>query len=79
MSRLVQRKIEVHTDKRGDPVAFVDRDVSHVVTQVIDAWRESGEWWKGEPPHHVFRVMAHDGLYDIEEVGEEWFLYRVWD
>jgi hypothetical protein len=42
MSRLIQRKIEVQLNERGDPVAFVDRDVRHVVTEIINVWREFG-------------------------------------
>ncbi|WP_342664418.1 DUF6504 family protein [Alicyclobacillus herbarius] len=65
---------------RGHPVAFVNPGRRLRVMEIYDYWCESGQWWEGEPEHHVFRLIADDGgFYDIEEVGKEWFLYRVWD
>jgi plastocyanin len=80
MSRLVHRPITVTTDERGDPVTFTDGNQTHHIAHVIDAWWESGEWIKNEPHHHVFRVLTTDNyVYDIELVGDQWFIYRVWD
>jgi hypothetical protein len=88
MSRLVNRPITVTLKPRElfttsapqEPATFTDGDYTHHITHIIDWWLESGAWWDDEPPRTVYRVLTADqGMYDIEFVGGQWFIYRVWD
>jgi hypothetical protein len=79
MSRLVHRPIVVKL-KEEELYAFVDRDFTHVISRFIDSWMEACQWWADEPSHHLYTVVTtHNYCYDIERVGNEWFIYRVWD
>lgn len=79
MSRLVHRPMVLKL-KDDEPSALVDRDFTHVIAHIVDSWTEEGAWWVDEPSHHVFTVVTtNDSLYDIERVGADWFIYRVWN
>jgi hypothetical protein len=79
MSRLVHRPIVVKL-KDEEPYTFGDRGFTHVIAHIVDSWIEAGAWWVDEPSHHVYTVVTtNDFLYDIECVGAEWSIYRVWD
>lgn len=79
MARLIDRPIVV-TVKDNQPHTFTDRDYTHTIAHIVDFWQESGAWWLDEPSRYVFTVLTMDSfLYDIERVGDKWFIYRVWD
>jgi len=79
MTRLVHRPIQVTVQNRI-PQHFTDGDHTYKVTDIIDSWSESGAWWQHEPQHTVYRIQtADESLFDIEQVGKDWFIYRIWD
>lgn len=79
MTRLVNRPTTV-TLRDNQPHTFTDGDFTHVIALIVDSWDEAGAWWNDEPPRHLYRVTTtHDYSYDIERVGNEWWIYRVWD
>lgn len=79
LSRLVHRPTTVML-REGKPHTFTDGDYTHTVQIVVDQWQEAGAWWEDEPPRHLYRVTTtHCYPYDLERVGNGWFIYRVWD
>lgn len=52
----------------------------------IDAWKDTGRWWEGEPEKWFWRLRAADregleGVYDLffEPATGTWALYRIHD
>jgi hypothetical protein len=79
MSRLVHRPISVQVIDHK-PVAFIDDDATHEIERIRDWWQESGEWWSEEKSRTIYQVISRDGyMYDIEQQGDGWWIYRVWD
>lgn len=79
LSRLVNRPIQVIV-RNGIPDIVVDADSSSRIIEVIDEWREMGNWIQGEPEHHVWRVVTdNNAIMDIEEVETKWSIYRILD
>ncbi|WP_067923738.1 DUF6504 family protein [Alicyclobacillus shizuokensis] len=81
MSRIVERPIQsIQTNDRGEPVAWLDRGVTHRVVEILDAWREAGNWWEDEPNRAMYRVLTSENyVYDLEESEGKWKVYKVWD
>ncbi|WP_425388164.1 DUF6504 family protein [Alicyclobacillus ferrooxydans] len=81
MTRLIRREVSVVLSQGDDtPASFLDGSEKHKITEVVDCWRESGEWWNGEPPRQIWRVFTDkNGFFDLEQVGDAWSIYRVWD
>jgi hypothetical protein len=80
VSRLVHREVQVQSWRDGEPECFVDGDVVHRVSQVVDRWLEMGNWWDGEGPRTVLRVLTETQfLFDLECVQQRWYIYRIWD
>lgn len=79
LSRLVHRPIMVWL-KDEKPHFLRDGDITHTIAEIVDTWSEMGEWWSGEPERKLYRVMTERCyVFDIEQSGGEWFIYRVWD
>ncbi|MCL6452199.1 MAG: hypothetical protein K6T78_01085 [Alicyclobacillus sp.] len=81
MTRLVRRAIRMceRTPSAG-PWVFEDQGRRYQVVEVIDTWAESGAWWAGEADRRMWRVLASEGaVLDLEQSGDDWFVYRVWD
>ncbi|MEW6082748.1 MAG: DUF6504 family protein [Bacillota bacterium] len=52
----------------------------HPVVDIMELWRDTGEWWQGETEKLFYRLRLSDGsLLEIYRAGEEWFLYKVYD
>ena len=82
MSKLIDEPIKVHQDKDSSITAFIWRRRLYRVFEVIDQWREPAEWWNGEEMRIFFRVNAKNsgtGVYELCQLGKEWFLSRVLD
>jgi hypothetical protein len=82
MSRLIGEPIKVHQNSDSEITAFIWRKRLYRVTEVIDRWREPSEWWNGKAVRLFFRVNAKNtvsGIYELCQLGEEWFLSRVLD
>ena len=81
MSRLIQRAVRVRLSPSDEtPIAFEDGQQSHTITQVMDCWRESGEWWNGEAPRQIWRMYTDkQAVFDLEQIDDSWSIYRVWD
>lgn len=59
MSRILKRPIQLTGAlQNGRPSRFVDRDVEHHVTTLVNMWTESGDWIKVEPHRNLYRVLT---------------------
>ncbi len=54
--------------------------------EILDHWCEVGEWWDGDCPKEVFRVVTQDGgifelSREVRDLGTagEWRLYKIYD
>ncbi len=82
MSKLIGEPIKVHQNRDSEITAFIWRKRLYRVIEVIDRWREPSEWWNGKAVRLFFRVNAKNsssGIYELCQLGEEWFLSRVLD
>lgn len=80
MTRIVRRPITVDRWNNHIPAAFWNHQEFHRVVDCIDSWIEMGAWWDGEQPRRVVRVYTDlHQVFDLEGIGENWFIYRVWD
>lgn len=82
MTKLIDEPITVHQDKDSAVTAFIWRRRLYRVIDVYDQWREPAEWWNGEEMRLFCRVSAKSssaGVYELCQVGKNWFLSRVLD
>lgn len=82
MTKLIDEPIKVHQDKGSMVTAFIWRRRLYRVTEVLDQWKEPAEWWNGEEMRLFFRVTAKNtsaGVYELCQIGKDWFLSRILD
>ncbi|HEY8414376.1 MAG TPA: DUF6504 family protein [Thermaerobacter sp.] len=81
--RIVDQPVEVTADRDGRPLAFTWRGRRHVIEEVLEAWKELGEWWDQDPAEDrsVFRVQAGGCVYELDYRRPQgrWFLYCIFD
>jgi hypothetical protein len=53
----------------------------YVISQIIESWRECGEWWEKAPEITVYQVITDtQGLYELHHRATgEWLLYKIYD
>ncbi|NMB10808.1 MAG: hypothetical protein GX977_00820 [Firmicutes bacterium] len=80
MARRVNVSIQV-TCQGERPIAFFWEEQCHTITQIIESWRESGEWWEKAPEITVYQVLtATQGLYELHhQATGQWLLYKIYD
>jgi hypothetical protein len=62
------------------PLSFTFRGVEYRIAEIIDWWEETGAWWQGERTRRMFRVQTEKfGVFELEQDGDQWRLYRIWD
>ncbi|RJX20100.1 MAG: hypothetical protein C4570_04365 [Ammonifex sp.] len=64
------------------PGSFSWRGKTYTVRAILEAWKDTGRWWEGEPPKLFFRVETADGgLWEVylDTADESWHLYKVYD
>jgi hypothetical protein len=81
MARLIHEPLTVYT-LNGVPAKFIWRRHCYVVKEVVDSWRDTGEWWKEEEEKDFYWVKTVNGgvfCLGCELKTKEWFLYKVDD
>lgn len=80
MARRVNISIQV-TCQGKRPIAFFWEEQWHSIIQIIESWKESGEWWEKAPEITVYQVLtATQGLYELHhQATGQWLLYKVYD
>ncbi len=68
-------------EERGIPRAFRWQGRCYAVDEVLERWRETGRWWRGEAPKLFFRVETGGGIWEIylDTRANTWHLYRAYD
>ncbi len=80
MARRINMPIQV-TCQRQAPMAFLWQKQSYTITQIIERWRECGEWWEKAPEITVYQVLTDtQGLYELHHMATgQWLLYKIYD
>lgn len=80
--KAVLEPIEVQLGGHGAPVRFAWKGRRYAVTDVLDAWRYGGRWWRQEPPRDCYLVASSAltaELHREDRPGGVWWLARVQD
>ncbi|HHT27250.1 MAG TPA: hypothetical protein GXZ82_08410 [Firmicutes bacterium] len=81
MARLIREPVNV-TVAANCPCTFTWREHIYCITEQLDDWRETGEWWRGELPRDFYRVKTACGcVFELycEAQTQAWVLYKVDD
>jgi hypothetical protein len=80
VARRVNAPIQV-VCRRNQPAAFSWEGRLHSIAQIIESWKERGEWWEKAPEITVYQVMTDDqGLYELHhQAAGRWILYKIYD
>ncbi|WP_157109890.1 hypothetical protein [Thermanaeromonas toyohensis] len=49
--------------------------------EVLDRWKDTGEWWNGETPKLFVRFLTDSGVWELyrDLPDGRWFFYRRYD
>lgn len=78
---LVNRLIRVTVGPDRQPLSFWWNRRRFRINEVIEVWRDTGQWWEGEAEKSFYRVSAGRGVYELcfDSRNSEWRLYKVYD
>lgn len=91
LSRLIDKPITVQLKAGGQPLLFIYRGRRYRIVQVLEVWREAGEWWEGKGSRTVYRVATvGGGIFELDYRCDNlhddcsgnsgrWFLYKAYD
>ncbi|HBK59350.1 MAG TPA: hypothetical protein DDZ84_00970 [Firmicutes bacterium] len=81
MTKKIGARVRVVESSTSLPSRFYWSDRWRQIAQVIDHWRESGEWWDGEEDKDYYLITsAGGGCYELcREAPGQWLLSRVLD
>ncbi|GFN22020.1 MAG: hypothetical protein IMW96_07345 [Thermoanaerobacteraceae bacterium] len=73
-------KLRVEWNKKRTP-RFCWQGKWYTVQAMLDRWKDTGEWWKGDTPKLFLRLLAGQGVWEVyrDLQSGEWFLYRRYD
>ncbi len=82
------KEIQVRIDEEGNPRGFFHNGGYWRIREIIDTWRDTGQWWEGEAEKIFFRVtvlpVRGEGVPALCEIyadvdGDHWVLYLIYD
>ena len=76
------RRISYVQFRGGQPVALRWNRHYYRVTRVLDAWRETGEWWTEAAELWWWRVECDDlSMFEIgqRQSDKTWWMGQAWD
>lgn len=82
MVKCIEKKVDVATDTLNNPSSFHWNGQWFEVKSILEHWKDTGTWWKGESEKTFYRVETPEGsLYELyQDITEKiWFLYRIYD
>lgn len=82
MVKCIDKKVDVTTDTLNNPCSFHWNEQWFEVKCILELWKDTGTWWKGESEKTFYRVETPEGsLYELYlDITEKiWFLYRIYD
>ncbi len=80
MARRINASIQV-TCQGERPISFLWENQYRTIVQIIESWKESGEWWEKAPEITVYQVLTDtQGLYELhQQATGKWVLYKIYD
>ncbi|NLJ85639.1 MAG: hypothetical protein GX322_04305 [Firmicutes bacterium] len=80
MARRVKAPVQV-TCQGEQPIAFLWQGQLYKIVNIIESWKECGEWWEKAPEITVYQVLtATQGLYELHyQATGQWLLYKIYD
>jgi hypothetical protein len=82
VSTSIMEPITVYINENSRMLAFIWRRRLYHIKSILCWWREPSDWWNSEPIRLVVRVTASKratGIYEICQVGTDWFMHRIID
>lgn len=82
MSKLRHQVLQVSCDGQGLPLGLQKDQQAAQVEQVLDCWRDTGCWWKGESEKLFYRLsLDNRAIVEIYwDLGTyTWVLYKIYD
>lgn len=64
------------------PISFIYLREKHLVTEILDHWREAGRWWLLEPESETWRVVTtKGGVFELLHypTTKQFLLYKAYD
>lgn len=79
MSKLINQPIQL-VERNNFPFYFYFQRPYHI-NYILRHWRESGQWWLGEPELFVYEVSTNRCWCELHYLPKEkqWILYRLAD
>ncbi len=77
--KLINKPVPVKSSN-GNPVLFSFRGSEFKVQDILDLWKDVGEWWNGEGEKAFYRVsLVGHGLAEVyyDEKEMKWYLYSL--
>lgn len=81
MTKRLDEQVKVFVDVRGRPVCITRGRKSVRAVRLVDEWEEASQWWQGEQPIRVYRVLTSEGaVWELHRFAHGgWRLYRIYD
>lgn len=80
MGKLVHRQLKVHCDQNNVPSRVWWGESLHDV-KVLEHWKDTGCWWKGEGEKDFFRLDTTKQLWEVyfDTSSKNWWMYKIYD
>lgn len=86
MAKFVHRPLKVSCDQNNDPSSVLWND-SVFEVKVLEHWKDTGCWWRGEREKDFFRLGIEpsgclgEQLWEIyfDTGNESWWMYKIYD
>lgn len=81
MVKLKDCAVNVRTNHSQVPLSFCWNDTWFSVEAILDCWKDTGCWWKGEVEKTFFRVASRKQVFELynEKDTSDWHLYGIYD
>ena len=81
MVKLKDCTVKVKTSVSHTPLSFCWNNKWFPVEAILDCWKDTGAWWKGEIEKTFFRVTSGKQIFELynEKDTAAWHLYGIYD
>ena len=82
MPKSTMEPVTVYISKNSKLLSFIWRRRLYRIKKILCWWREPSDWWNSEPIHLMVRVSTGEnsrGIYELCQVGTDWFMHRIID
>lgn len=80
MGKFVHSPLKVVCDENKTP-ARVWWNNSLFEVKVLERWKDTGCWWRGEGEKDFFRLDTSDQLWEVyfDSGNGRWWMYKIYD